>query len=38
MIEAIEQQEQDEAALDDELSNEALDRPTMAAFTLSAVH
>ena len=28
MTEAIEQQEQDEAALDDELSDESLDRPT----------
>jgi hypothetical protein len=38
MTEATEQQEQDEAALDDGLSDEALDRPAMAAATFSSAH
>jgi hypothetical protein len=38
MTETIEQQEQEAAEFDDELSDDALDRPAMAAATFSSVH
>jgi len=37
MTETIEQPEQDESEFDDELSDDALDRPAMAAATFSSV-
>jgi hypothetical protein len=38
MTEAIEQPEQEASEFDDELSDDALDRPAMAAATFSSVH